>query len=112
MEKFKVGDRAKHELYGIGIINRIDPITTTFNLCVSFDDGINIFCDVFREEWLQGGRMIKELANICLIIILLLLSISLILLGIMAIIYLIGLIKETLYEIQVDDKERNSHGKR
>ena len=56
--------------------------------------------------------MIKELANICLIIILLLLSISLILLGIMVIIYLIGLIKETLYEIQVDDKERNNHGKR
>ena len=56
--------------------------------------------------------MIKELANVCLIIILLLLSISLILLGIMAIIYLIGLIKETLYEIQVDDKERNNHGKR
>lgn len=56
--------------------------------------------------------MIKELANICLIIILLLISISLILLGIMAIIYLIGLIKETLYEIQVDDKERNNHGKR
>ena len=56
--------------------------------------------------------MIKELANICLIIILLLLSISLILLGIMAIIYLIGLIKETLYEIQVDDKERNNYGKR
>ena len=56
--------------------------------------------------------MIKELANRCLIIILLLISISLILLGIMAIIYLIGLIKETLYEIQVDDKERNNHGKR
>ena len=56
--------------------------------------------------------MIKELANMCLIIILILLSISLILLGIMAIIYLIGLIKETLYEIQVDDKERNNHGKR
>ena len=45
MEKFKVGDRVKHELYEIGIINRIDPIATTFNLCVSFDDGINIFCD-------------------------------------------------------------------
>ena len=57
-------------------------------------------------------KMIKELANICLVIILILLSISLILLGIMAIIYLIGLIKETLYEIQVDDKERNNHGKR
>ena len=56
--------------------------------------------------------MIKELANICLIIILLLISISLILLGVMAVIYLIGLIKETLYEIQVDDKERNNHGKR
>lgn len=56
--------------------------------------------------------MIKELANICLIIILLLISISLILLGIMAIIYLIGLIKETLYEIQMDDEERNNHGKR
>ena len=56
--------------------------------------------------------MIKELANMCLVIILILLSISLILLGIKAIIYLIGLIKETLYEIQVDDKERNNHGKR
>lgn len=56
--------------------------------------------------------MIKELANMCLVIILILLSISLILLSIMAIIYLIGLIKETLYEIQVDDKERNNHGKR
>ena len=56
--------------------------------------------------------MIKELANICLIIILLLISISLILLGIMAIIYLIGLIKETLYEIQMDDDERNNNGKR
>lgn len=56
--------------------------------------------------------MIKELANICLIIILLLISISLILLGIMAIIYLIGLIKETLYEIQMDDEERNNNGKR
>lgn len=56
--------------------------------------------------------MIKELANICLIIILLLISISLILLGIIAIIYLIGLIKETLYEIQMDDEERSNHGKR
>ena len=56
--------------------------------------------------------MIKGLANICLIIILLLISISLILLGIMAIIYLIGLIKETLYEIQMDDEERNNHVKR
>ena len=56
--------------------------------------------------------MIKELADMCLIIILILLSISLILLGVMAVIYLIGLIKEILYEIQIDDEERNNHGKR
>lgn len=56
--------------------------------------------------------MIKELVDMCLIIILILLSISLILLGVMAVIYLIGLIKEILYEIQIDDEERNNHGKR
>lgn len=56
--------------------------------------------------------MIKELADMCLIIILILLSISLILLGVMAVIYLIGLIKEILYEIQIDDEERNNHEKR
>lgn len=56
--------------------------------------------------------MIKELANMCLVIILILLSIGLILLGIMAIIYSIGLIKEILYEIQIDDEERNNHEKR
>lgn len=56
--------------------------------------------------------MIKELAGMCLIIILILLSISLILLGVMAVIYLISLIKEILYEIQIDDEERNNHEKR